>query len=426
MKTIFPLLAIVICLVFISCQKETQPTTPPVTPPARVLSLLSFSPDSAQIGDTVFLRGRNFDTAVSRNTVLVNTTAASVISVTDSTMRIKVNAGSTTGKITLTSGGLTVVSTGDLRIYTVPWVRKADFPVFVGGPIIDINGLAWGFSSADKGYFIRSNQLWEYSPATDSWASKASLPSTKSHFLGLCFTIGNKAYVGLGGAGLAGPNFLSPEIWEYDMTANTWTRKADFPGPRRITCFSFAAGGFGYVGGGDTLSSNQNPTNDFWQYNPQTDTWARKADYPGVKRLGSLGFGIGNTGYVLEAGYGTIAAPFSGSATTQLLWSYDAATNSWQQKSTLNQSGITATVFVLNGKAYAALGRAGTMVNGQLVKDDFWEYDPQQNSWTKKPQVGGPLRYFPCSFAVGGKGYVGLGTGATVTDRYKDFWQYTP
>jgi N-acetylneuraminic acid mutarotase len=80
----------------------------------------------------------------------------------------------------------------------------------------------------------------------------------------------------------------------------------------------------------------------------------------------------------------------------------------------------------MNGKAYAALGRSGIIVNGQQVKEDFWEYDPQTDSWAMKPQVGGPTRIFPCSFAVNGKGYVGLGTGTTVFERHLDFWQYTP
>jgi hypothetical protein len=53
-------------------------------------------------------------------------------------------------------------------------------------------------------------------------------------------------------------------------------------------------------------------------------------------------------------------------------------------------------------------------------------YDPAFDTWTKKADVGGDLRWFGSGFAIGNRGYVGLGTGGTFAQQKKDFWEYTP
>jgi N-acetylneuraminic acid mutarotase len=300
------------------------------------------------------------------------------------------------------------------------------------GPLSSINGLAMTFSSGTAGYVYKSKKLWQYDPVANAWTTKADLPATKFHNNGLCFTIGNKAYIGLGSSGEGGqPNSMSKEIWEYDMTTNVWTQKANFPGPQRAGCFSFSIGNMGYVGGGDTLSGGINPVKDFWQYNSQTDTWTQlAADYPGIKPIGSLGFAIQNTGYVFEGGYGTLSAPLTTMSQFRV-WSFNPQGNTWSQKASLGMSAgkyaTSASIFELGGKAYAAIGGTDTtVVGGQLQKKDFWEYNPQSDAWTIKPQVGGPVRWFPVSFSVNGKGYVGMGSGTMVLVKRSDFWQYNP
>ena len=184
------------------------------------------------------------------------------------------------------------------------------------------------------------------------------------------------------------------------------------------------------MGGGDTMNGGFNQVRDFWKYDPPTDTWTKLIDYPGTKLIGSLGSNTQNTGYVFEGGYGTTMALFT-SFTQFKLWSFNPATNAWLLRAPLDMAqgkpATSATFFAINDKVYAALGATDTTnVSGVLTKKDFFEYDPQTNAWTIKPQVGGPVRYFPCSFAIAGKGYVGLGTGVSVGIQHKDFWQYSP
>lgn len=65
-------------------------------------------------------------------------------------------------------------------------------------------------------------------------------------------------------------------------------------------------------------------------------------------------------------------------------------------------------------------------VNGQVLRENFWEYDPVVDQWTNKEDIGGGLRLFGQGFAINGKGYIGLGTGETSDKVKRDFWEYAP
>jgi hypothetical protein len=80
-----------------------------------------------------------------------------------------------------------------------------------------------------------------------------------------------------------------------------WSRKADVPGFPRFSAVGFGLNGKGYVGTGNYSDPNTNSSTalqDFWGYDPATDTWTRQPDFAGGPRYQALGFGIGNRGYV--------------------------------------------------------------------------------------------------------------------------------
>ena len=177
----------VIGLLFLSCQKEIQLNPPlqstPPPPPPPVLNqpiIISFAPDSVQVGEEVMIKGKFFDPLLANNQLSVNDTAGTVLQTNDSTIRFKVNTGSTTGKVTVVTGGQAVVSTADLRIYVIPWVKKANYPELLSVGF-GINGLVMSFNSATAGYIYKSNKLWQYDPAVNSWTRKADMPSARAH-----------------------------------------------------------------------------------------------------------------------------------------------------------------------------------------------------------------------------------------------------
>lgn len=397
----------------------------------RQLNVVSFSPGAVRIGDTVTIKGKGFSTVVSENLVAINTTSAQVLSANDSLITIKVLPGTSSGKIIVGVNGQVSYSSNDLIILTDDvWTRKQDFPFTWSGSIdLNGNGFIKGFSSASRGYFFKSNRLWEYNPANNTWTSKTSPSGPSGKNFVFCFTIGTKAYIGLGAAAPGSSTPMTKEVWEYDMTNDTWTRKNDFPGTARVEPFSFSIKGFGFVGGGDTTNGSYGMAADVWKYDPSSDSWKRVADFPGNHSIGISGFNIENTGFVLEAGQGYPTAP-TASFGVPYLWSYNGDSDTWTQKATLPVNGrtiISATVFTIVKRAFAAIGATGnTIVNGQLVKNDFWEYVAATDTWIKRTDVGGPVRWFGSSFAINGKGYVGVGNGERYDINHTDLWQYNP
>jgi N-acetylneuraminic acid mutarotase len=85
---------------------------------------------------------------------------------------------------------------------------------------------------------------------------------------------------------------------------------------------AFSIGNKGYVGTGGTDGNSE--TINFWEYDPASDIWTKKADVGGEARGGAVGFAIGNKGYI---GTGLLIQETNGQVTLTLLkdfWEYDS------------------------------------------------------------------------------------------------------
>ncbi len=248
------------------------------------------------------------------------------------------------------------------------WTRVADFP---GTPRLD----ATAFAVGGKGYVAlgSDNQhlladLWEYDPAGDRWAGKRTFPGG-ARLLAAAFVVEGTAYV-VGGATGAGP---ARDVWAYDAGSDTWTREADFAGAARSAATAFAIGSHGYVGLGNTgAAAPFSFVADFWEYDPPTDRWTRKADFPGAPRGYGLGLGLAGRGFVTQ---GLLAVTSSSSlALTNDLWEYAPATDTWTGRAALPGPGrAMAVAFVVGASGYVALGNNADVVNLR----DLWRLTPQ-------------------------------------------------
>ena len=242
------------------------------------------------------------------------------------------------------------------------------------------------------------------------WTQFAASPTGRSSAFGL--SIGNKGYVG-GGIGTT----TGDDFWEYDPASNKWTRKADFPGGLRLWAISFSIGNKGYVGSGLLARGQGNPVPlDFWEYDPSTDVWTRKADLPEkpFTANATTAFSIGDKGYV-GISCGEVQ-----------LYEYNPDTNRWTKKATLPGDNRFGSIgFSVGGKGYIGLG----IVRGggrETVMSDIWEFDPAANTWTRKGDFPGP-RAEAVAFGIGDKGYVTSGIAEPNSGILKnDLWEYDP
>src|SRR6185312_9386439 len=78
-----------------------------------------------------------------------------------------------------------------------------------------------------------------------------------------------------------------------------WIQIADFGGGGRARAFALTIGTKSYIVGGHSgQGSTLKLLSDFWEYDPSTDKWTQKADYPGRGWEYLRGFSINNKGYI--------------------------------------------------------------------------------------------------------------------------------
>lgn len=289
------------------------------------------------------------------------------------------------------------------------WTQKADF----GG---GFRAWASSFSIGNKAYMglgayplsTYHNDFWEWNQAADTWTQKANLPAAvRGNAVG--FSIGSKGYIGTGG--VFGGSYYN-DFWEFDPAANTWTQKANFPGTPRVLGAGFAIGSKGYIGTG---LSNSGLLGDFWEYDPSSDTWTQRANFGGTVRLGVAAFSIGSKGYMGTGDDGQQVKDF---------WEWDQITDTWTRKADFGGEERGTDV----GFAIGTKGYIGTGYHNGVYLDDFWEWDQATDSWTQVldyPQGPASSATGLSGFALGNKGYVG-GGGSSATNFYKSFWEYTP
>ena len=190
-----------------------------------------------------------------------------------------------------------------------------------------------------------------------------------------------------------------------------WKRKADFIGEGKNGSVGFSIGNKGYIGTGHDTSSYKN---SFWEYDPLLDVWSQKANLPGPSRISAIGMNIGDKGYL---GLGENGAD---SSALNDFWQFNPDSNMWSQKASLPGARSQAVSFSIGNKGYVGtgVGKAGT-------KDlnDFWEYDPANDAWTQKANFGGKARSAATGFSIRGKGYIGMGADGWYLN---DFWEYNP
>ncbi|MCX6232800.1 MAG: T9SS type A sorting domain-containing protein [Bacteroidetes bacterium] len=289
------------------------------------------------------------------------------------------------------------------------WVQKASLS---GGA----RSAGFSFSIGSKGYIgggqiatsTYASDFWEYYPESNTWTQKANFGGGV-RYTPSSFVIDTLAYVCCGYNGQC-----KTDVWSYNPNTNTWTQKNNFPGTGRYGAFSFAIGNKGYIG----MGSIGGPPflTDFWEYNAATDSWAQKTSYNTITgRIHGIGCSINGKGYAglgSDDGNGHYVNDF---------FEYNPATNSWTQKLNFPSGRAGASCFVIANSAYVGVG----IDNLGSYNNNFWEYNSTNNTWTQIAPVGSTLRSGGIGFAIGNLGYVGFGGNLNV-NYLNDFWQFTP
>jgi N-acetylneuraminic acid mutarotase len=237
-----------------------------------------------------------------------------------------------------------------------------------------------------KRLLILFTLLSTHSFALGPWLQKASLTASGRH-LACSMTIGQCGYVGGGWDGTTTFN----DFWEYDPSSNSWTQKADAPALMwNVPCFGIDTAGY-FCFPGNT-----------WMFRPTANTWTNvNPAAPPNTYIEERKWVINGKGYVTDQAN---------------IYRFDPATFQWTTVYTLPNNQFAPDIgFAIGNKAY--------MMDNSYQK--FWEYDPTASTLTQKAVC--PLNNtVGVGFSINGKGYCGLGFTITQVGSIKDMAEYDP
>jgi N-acetylneuraminic acid mutarotase len=250
-------------------------------------------------------------------------------------------------------------------------------------------------------------EMWCYDPITDSWATKAPIPVARR--LAASFEIDGKGYVA---CGLTGSSTKLNDLWQYDPDQDTWFQKAAFPGGARYGTYYFALNGFGYLGTGNTGSSDGPMLSDAWKYDPVANTWSASIAIPDLARFGTSSFTVNGKGYVFGGKESDL--DFSPN-----LWSFDPAVQQWTLLAPFPGSPRSSPLaFVYYDYAVVGCGR-----NDNENFFDVWQYKPSINGWIAAPSYPGESSLSGTSFSINNRAFGGLGWRLDDNTSRSDLWE---
>ncbi len=339
-----------------------------VLDPPRIYSI---EPDTVFHPDEILtIRGENFNPISQNNSVSVGGYSAQIIECSRDLLEVKLPAG--------------VIENYRISVFKT---------------------VSAGMATANMSAGVPLEIIWH-----STWTRKRDFPG-QARCLGVAFSINNKGYYGTGIVG--SDNYLFKDFWEYDPLTDQWARVADFPGSPRAASVGFTINGKGYVGTGtDKIApSTENDNNhfrDFYEFDPVSGVWTRKADFQGVGRHSAACFVINDEGYIGTGHWGD-DAPYGNLEAADDFWKYNPMTNTWSEAIRFPEPAEGAVGFEINGKGYV------------YNYNKLFEFDGM--TWTRKTAPVMETTY-NVAFQINNFGYFGLGTGFQGATDY--FWQYYP
>jgi len=291
------------------------------------------------------------------------------------------------------------------------WISRQDFPnAVVAACSFVINGKGYVFGGMIFGY--RTNDLWEYDPTLNSWTKKASPPFASPRRSAASFVIDGKGYIV--GGNIEYDGGFSRETWEYNPVTNTWRQRRKLP-EGRYGATGFVINRKGYVAMGITPSYIHRA--EILEYDPDLNLWSTKSLMPGVEgRSSAVSFVINNKAYI-GTGYGNSENFYD-------FWEFDPQTNGWVRKADLpGGARYGAIAFTIGSLGYVG---GGTYFVDPSLRNAFWSYNKSSNTWTRKADIpGGQHRSHAVGFSIGSYGYVGTGTTEASLPDPHGFYRYS-
>jgi N-acetylneuraminic acid mutarotase len=168
----------------------------------------------------------------------------------------------------------------------------------------------------------------------------------------------------------------------YDPDTDTWETKASMPTPRRdfaIAVYNNTIYCISGESGSDSKGGVYSEVNEV--YDPATDTWTSKTGIP-TPRYGMCANVVDDKIYVIGGGHHNV---YPGNTCSNLNEVYDPQIDTWSTKNPLPTDVLYAASAVVDGKIYVLGGQAGWLLGGWY---DFNQiYDVEWDEWSTAASV---------------------------------------
>lgn len=208
-----------------ACKKETHPPTGQNSP----IQISSFSPDTATEGDLVVIQGSNFGSKPEDNVVMVQNTTLTSISVTATSLTVKVPARGASGKIKVAVNGYSNESTKDFTY--LPTVRTLSGDGTLGSK----NG------NGDQAQFRFPSGIATDAEGNLYVADRNSNTIRKVTLQGITTTVAGDGGIGLVNGNAANARFNLPSDLVVDDVGNIFVADAGNNCIRKITPDGFVS-----------------------------------------------------------------------------------------------------------------------------------------------------------------------------------------
>lgn len=263
-----------------------------------------------------------------------------------------------------------------------------------------IDGKAYLFAGRDADG-LSHNDLWRYSPETDTWEDLGETPLRARVHASACVADG-KVYIGLGFIGrYSRDTSYLQDWWEYTPQTQQWKQLANYPNSYTDHATAFAGEGELYVGYGFCWNYRR----DFFRYDIAADRW--DSIDVNVPFHGYPTRSFGGTGCSCQGRHFMGTGFYKGSLSW---WAELVDGTHWEARKevpgrtrTLAASAATKDYIYLS----AGMHYGGVNTTGEVLRD-IRRYDPQTDRWTFVATLPeGLINHV--SFAIGKRVFVGLG-----------------
>ena len=168
-----------------------------------------------------------------------------------------------------------------------------------------------------------------------------------------------------------------------ESSATQWIQRADVPAEGRHRPCGIGFQNRGYMGLGHYNGTGvETYFNDWWSFDPGTNSWTQKANYPGNNGIGDLGTHCWTYSNYIYVGLGEVQH--------RQLFRFNPTSNTWEQM-TSAPSGINfqdTQEMVVDDGAYFM----------NLYNGDLYYYDNASDNWSMVGTTGMPMGYTYSAF----------------------------